>query len=115
MVEVHGDADVEVAVAAEPDHGFEGGVLVPPAQEVDAGQRAVGEERLDLGGVAAPALQAEADDVDRRGTGVVSALGDLLGQLIDEGVGLVLVDNAVGAAEPGELALEGTAHVVVLW
>ena len=83
MVEVHGNADVEVVVAAEPNHCFEGGVLVPPAQEVDSGQRAVGKKRLDLGGVAAPPFQAEADDVDRRCTGVVSALGDLLGQLID--------------------------------
>ena len=115
MVEVHGNPDVEVVVAAEPDHGFEGGVLVPPAQEVDAGQRAIGEERLDLGGVAAPTLQAEADDVDWRRAGVVGCECGSLDQFVDESICLVLVDNAVSAAEPGELALEVDAHVVVLW
>lgn len=112
---MHGNADVEVVVAAEPDHGLEGGVLVPPAQEVDAGQRTIGEERLDLGGVAAPPLQAEADDVDRRCTGVIGCGSGLLNELVDESVGLVLVDKAVGAAKPGELVLEVAAHVVVLW
>ena len=112
---MHGNADVEVVVAAEPNHGFEGGVLVPPAQEVDSGQRAVGKKRLDLGGVAAPPFQTEANDVDPRCTGVVGCECGSLDQFVDECVCLMLVDNAVGAVEPGELALEGTAHVVVLW
>lgn len=63
-------------------------------------------------GAGAPALQAEADDVDRWGTGVVGAVSDLLGQLVDECVGLVLVDNAVGTAHLGELLLEGAAYGV---
>lgn len=109
---MHGNADVEVVVAAEPDYGFEGGVFVPPAQEVDVGQRTVGEERLDLGGVAAPPFQAEADDVDRRCTGVVGCECSSLGQFVDECVCLVLADKAVNAAKLGEFLLEVSAHSV---
>lgn len=109
---MHGNADVEVVVAAEPDHGFEGGVLVPPAQEVDAGQRTIGEERLDLGGVAAPPLQAETDDVDRWRAGIVGCGCRSLDQFGDESVGLVLVDKAVNAAKFGEFLLEVGAHSV---
>lgn len=63
----------------------------------------------------APALQAKPDDIDRRCTGVIGAVSDLLGQLIDEGVGLVLADNSVGAADLGELLLEGGAHDIASW
>lgn len=109
---MHGNADVEVVVATEPDHGFEGGVLVPPAQEVDAGQRAVGEERLDLGGVTTPPLQAKPDDVDRWCAGIVGCECGSLDQFVDERVGLVLVDKAVNAAKLGEFLLEVSAHSV---
>lgn len=63
-------------------------------------------------GAGMPPLQTKPDDVDRRGTGVVGAVSDLLGQLVDECVGLVLVDRAVGAADLGELLLEGGARGV---
>lgn len=115
-VELHGGFDVEVGAAVVADAVLERCLLLPPEQEVDVADGRGLEQFLDgffsFVGAGAPALQAEADDIDRRGTGVVGAVSDLLGQLIDEGVGLVFTDNAVCAADLGELLLEGGAHGV---
>lgn len=115
-VELHGGFDVEVGAAVVADAVLERCLLLPPEQEVDVADGRGLEQLLEgffsFVGAGAPAFQAKPDDIDRRGTGVVGAVSDLLGQLIDEGVGLVLVDNTVGTADLGELLREGGAHGV---
>lgn len=115
-VELHGGFDVEVGAAVVADAVLERCLLLPPEQEVDVADGRGLEQFLDgffsFIGAGTPAFQAKPDDVDGRCTGVVGAVRDLLGQLINKGVGLVLVDNAVGAADLGELLLEGGAHGV---
>ena len=115
-VELHGRFDVEIGAAVVADAVLERRLLLPPEQEVDVADGRGLEQLLEgfflFFGAGAPAFQAKPNDIDRRGTGVVGAVCDLLGQLIDEGVGLVLVDNAVGGADLGELLLEGGAHGV---
>lgn len=115
-VELHGCFDVEVGAAVVADAVLERCLLLPPEQEVDVADGRGLEQLLEgffsFFGVGAPALQAKPDDVDRLGTGVIGAVSDLLGQFVDECVCLVLVDNAVGAADLGELLLEGGAHGV---
>ena len=115
-IELHGRFDIEVGAAAVANAVLERCLLLPPEQEVDVADGRGLEQLLDgffsFVGAGAPPFQAKPDDVDRWGTGVVGAVSDLLGQLIDEGVGLVLVDNAVCAADLGELLFEGGAHGV---
>ena len=115
-VELHGGFDVEVGAAVVANAVLERCLLLPPEQEVDVAHGRGLEQFLDgffsFIGAGTPAFQAKPDDIDRRCTGVVGAVSDLLGQFIDEGVGLVLVDNAVGAADLVELLLEGGAHGV---
>ena len=115
-VELHGGFDVEVGAAVVADAVLERCLLLPPEQEVDVADGRGLEQLLEgffsFVGAGAPPFQAKPDDVDRRGTGVVGAVSDLLGQLIDKGVGLVLVDNSVDTADLGELLLEGGTHGV---
>ena len=115
-VELHGGFDVEVGAAVVADAVLERCLLLPPEQEVDVADGRCLEQLLDgffsFIGAGTPALQAKPDDIDRWCTGVVGAVSDLLGQLIDEGIGLVLADNAVCAADLGELLREGGAHGV---
>lgn len=115
-VELHGGFDIEVGAAVVANAVLERCLLLPPEQEVDVadgrGLKELLDDFLSFIGAGAPALQAEADDVDRRCAGVVGCGCGSLDQFLDERVGLVLVDNAVSAAEPGELTLEGGAHGV---
>ena len=115
-VELHGGLDIEVGAAVVANAVLERCLLFPPEQEVDVADGRCLEQLLDgflsFIGAGAPAFQAKPDDVDRRCVGVVSAVSDLLGQLIDEGIGLVLADNSVDTADLGELLLEGGAHGV---
>ena len=115
-VELYGRFDVEVGAAVVANAVLERCLLLPPEQEVDMADGRGLKQLLDgffsFVGAGTPAFQAKPDDVDGRCAGVVGAVGDLLGQLVNEGVGLVLVDNAVGAADLGELLLEGGAQGV---
>ena len=115
-VELHGRFDVEVGAAVVANAVLERCLLLPPEQEVDVADGRGLEQLLDdflsFIGAGTPPLQAKPDDVGRWGTGVIGAVSDLLGQLIDEDAGLVLADNAVGTADLGELLLEGGAHGV---
>lgn len=115
-VELHGRFDVEVGAAVVANAVLERCLLLPPEQEVDVadgrGLKQLLEGLFSFFGAGAPALQAKPDDIDRLGTGVIGAVSGLLGQLIDKGIGLVLVDNTVGTAHLGELLREGGAHRV---
>ena len=86
-VELHGRFDVEVGAAVVANAVLKRCLLLPPEQEVGVADGRGLEQLLEgffsFIGAGTPALQAKPDDVDRRCTGVVSALGDLLGQLID--------------------------------
>lgn len=115
-IELHGGFDVEVGAAVVTNAVLERRLLLPPEQEVDMADGRCLEQLLEgflsFIGAGAPAFQAKPDDVDRWRAGVVGCECGSLDQFVDECVRLVLIDNAVSPAEPGELALEGAAHVV---
>lgn len=82
-IELHGRFDIEVGAAVVANAVLERCLLLPPEQEVDMadgrGLKQLLDGFLSFIGAGTPALQAKPDDVDRWGTGVVSAVSDLLG------------------------------------